>query len=79
MHFLIHTNIIILQLSGLSVLMIAVENRRTEIVKILLSNGVDVNALSKAYETARTVAHRRGYSDIAKILIENGGTIFRYE
>ena len=53
----------------------AAANGRVRIVKVLLQNGADVNAVGKHKEKALHYAAWEGYVDVAKVLIENGADV----
>ena len=60
--------------SGLSVLMCAAVSN-TDTVKILLENGVDVNAKDNDLVTALMMASRFGYTETVKLLLKNRAKI----
>ncbi len=53
----------------------ATENDNTEIIKVLLEEGADVNAVSKYGDTALMEAARRGHTGIVKALIDEGADV----
>lgn len=54
---------------------VAEQTRNTEIIKLFLSNGLDVNASNKIFETALLVAIKNKNLDSAKYLILNNADI----
>ena len=48
--------------------MLAASSVNTEIVKLLLDKGADVNLKNKNNETAKIVAEKRGHTEIARLL-----------
>ena len=53
----------------------AAQNGHIEIVKLLIQNGADVNALGICNRTALHDAAENGHVDIAKVLIQNGADV----
>ena len=57
-------------------LMMASEYGHTEIVKILLAAGANMNAVANdGYDTAITLANGNGHDEIVELLIRKGATI----
>ena len=46
-----------------------------DIVKVLIRNGADVNAVDRYMETALHFASKYGHVDVAKVLIQNGANV----
>ena len=55
---------------GLTALMMASANGRTEIVKLLLDKGAEVNVKNNYGITALFIASAHGYTEIAKLLLD---------
>ena len=53
----------------------AVRGRHKEMVKLLLSEGADINALNQKNETALLLAAAFGFTELAAVLIEAGADI----
>lgn len=61
-----------------TLIMVAASNNRIDIVKYLLSQGANVNLVSKPKnQSALSFACDRGYKDMQKLLIENGAVNHR--
>jgi len=58
-----------------TVLMLAVEENRIDIVRLLTKNGADLDATRGKGETALTLATLRNYTEIAQILIHSGANV----
>ena len=54
---------------------LAAANGHVDVVKVLIQNGADVNAVDEYKFTALHLAARHGHVDIAKVLIENGADV----
>ena len=61
--------------SGYTALHYAASNGKTEILKLLLSNGADVNAKSWGNITPLFLANLEGHTEIIELLKKNGGKI----
>jgi uncharacterized protein len=59
---------------GVTPLMIAAFDNKTEFVKLLLSKGANVNATTKKGATALSYAKAKGNDEIVKLLEKSGGT-----
>lgn len=59
---------------GITPLIIAAAEGKTEFVKLLLAKGADVNAKDRNGATALSYAKARGYRDIVSLLEKAGGT-----
>ncbi len=59
---------------GITPLMIAANEGKTEFVKLLLSKGADVNAKNQNGATALSYAKAKGFRDTATLLEKAGGT-----
>ena len=46
-----------------------------DVVKVLIENGADVNAVQKDKWSALHFVARNGYVDVVKVLIENGADV----
>ena len=46
-----------------------------EVVKVLLENSADVNAVNSPKMTALHLAAREGHVDVTKVLLENGADV----
>ena len=57
---------------GRTVLIYAAWNGSTEVVKLLIDNGADLNHKSNHGDTALMYAARDGHTDVVKFLIDNG-------
>ena len=54
---------------------IAAEKRYVDVVKVLIQNGADVNAVTKTKWTALHLAAKYGHGDTAQVLLENGADV----
>ena len=59
--------------SGYTALHYAASNGKTELLKLLLSNGADVNAKSDGNFTPLFLANLEGHTEIIELLKKNGG------
>jgi len=63
--------------NGYTPLQLAVENNNANLIQILLESGADVNQQSSnayGHDTALSLATKRGYDDVARLLIINGAS-----
>jgi len=58
--------------AGETLLHVAVRRYRTSAVQILLDHGADIDALNAGGKTAWAHAARRGFDDLAQLLVERG-------
>ena len=58
-----------------TLLFIAADTGRTDVVKMLLDRGASVNAVSATLLTPLHVAAGKGYFDIAKMLLDKGASL----
>ena len=54
---------------------IAAQEGHVDVVKVLLQNGADVNAVDERKWTALHFAAQSGHVDVAKVLIQNGADV----
>lgn len=57
----------------------AVEEERTELVKLLLKHGASPVAMSKYGETPLSIAEEMGYREVVEILLANGSRVSQEE
>jgi len=61
---------------GVTALVMASQNGHTEVVKLLLENGADVNMKIKLFgETALWLASQNGHAEIVKLLLDKGADV----
>ena len=54
---------------------LAAQKGHVDVVKVLIQNGADVNAVEEYKETALHTAALNGHVDVAKVLIQNGADV----
>ncbi|MGI9549276.1 MAG: ankyrin repeat domain-containing protein, partial [Bdellovibrionales bacterium] len=64
-----------ISIGSISPLMIAIEENRIDIVKVLIEFGVDVNARNQEGQTALMYAIKASRSDLLELLLEQGADV----
>lgn len=63
------------KLDGKTALLVAVNSGRTDVVKMLLDEGADIEAYTSSKLTSLMIAAYNGYTEVVELLLENGAKV----